>query len=99
MIVLQLSPVRVSTVQENFLYLYVLSFNFTIFCTDFSTIVSNDINVKREILDSNVTISQSHINQIWKEHLHFLRIETSKVKKRKIIQAPIYALTSEQWKI
>ena len=89
----------VSTVQEKFVYLYVFSLNFTIFCTDFSTIVSNDINVKKEILDSNVTISQSNINQVWNEHLHFSRIQTSKVKKSKIIQSPIYALTSEQWKI
>ena len=81
------------------LYIYVFSFNFTIFCTDFSTIVGNDINVKEDILESNVTISQSNINQVLKEHLHFPRIETPKVKESKIIQATIYALTSEQWKI
>ena len=61
-----LQPVRVSTVQEKFVYLYVFSFNFTTFCADFLTIVGNNINLKKEMLDSNVTISQSNINQVWK---------------------------------
>ncbi|XP_014227669.1 uncharacterized protein LOC106652973 [Trichogramma pretiosum] len=60
---------------------------------DFSTIVNNDISVKKEILDKN------YVENVWKESLHFPRIETTKVKKLKVDHVPTYALTSEQWKM
>ncbi|KAL7306136.1 hypothetical protein TKK_0001582 [Trichogramma kaykai] len=60
---------------------------------DFSTIVNNDISVKKEILDKN------YVENVWKESLHFPHIETTKVKKLKVDHVPTYALTSKQWKM
>ena len=48
--------------------------------------------------NSTVLDRSKEYDSIWKEHLHFPRIETSLIKKSRIDEAPIYAITSWQWK-
>lgn len=49
-------------------------------------------------VSSDLEREKSMKSKIWKEHLHYPKIDTSRKKNRKEKEEPIYAITSAEWK-